>query len=137
MNIRPDPERYRQLREEMNERADYDDYPKPPRRRRDDSDVHPWIQYAVKVGMPTALGAAIIAWVLHDVTGSMKTIVDLQRQALQQNLLMQQEHVSIRERIDRADRLQGVTVDILRAQCVNLAASRQERDGCLSAGSGR
>lgn len=135
LSIRPDRQRYDRIKEEMAERVltGYE----PPRPDREEPRVHPWLQYLVKVGMPTALGVAVVAWVLHDATGNMKTIAELQRQQLQSSLMMQQEHTTIRERLDRAERMQGVVIDIQRAICVNAAKTFNERNGCMSAGSSR
>lgn len=129
---RPDLDRYAQLREEMGERLPgYE----PP--QKDEPDGHPWFRYVLKVGWPAALATAIIGWWLFDGSKLIKEGVEFQRQQLESSRMMQQEHTVIRERLDRAERMQGVVIDLLRAQCVNAARTFGERNACLTAGSNR
>lgn len=112
-------------------------FAKEPPQRKDDRDVAPWLKYAVQFGLPAMLGTAVVAWVLHDATGSLKVMIELQRQTLESGRTMQMEHTIIRERLDRAERSQGVMIDILRAACWNDAKTQADRDRCRDAGASR
>jgi len=135
MTIKPDVSQWNHLRQEMEERAKFND--DDPPQRKDRSDVPAWLRYGVQFGLPAVLGTAVVAWVLHDATGNMKVMIELQRQAVESGRMMQLEHTTIRERLDRAERMQGVIIDILRADCANGATTFQERNGCMTAGSNR
>ena len=74
-------------------------------------------------------------YMLYLTTGDMRRDVQDIKDT-QQVLVQEQRQVSIelRSSTQRQEHIQGVIIDLLRAQCVNSAKDQQERGECLRAG---
>lgn len=121
---RPDLERYSQLHAEMGERVAYDFEPPRPN---GEHQVQGLITGVMKFGV---IPGAFL-WLLYLITAGMQADVKSIKDT-------QHEHaIESRAAIVRQDRLQGVMIDLLRAQCVNSAKTYQERQSCLMAGASR
>ncbi len=116
MSIRPDLDRWRMLREEMDERIVTGG---APQRDKDESSVHPLLRYAVRVGIPSVMASLLVTWLVLKLDKKLDTHSTLMR-----------EHMVASSRMEL---LMEKVVALQLVQCVNGAVSAGERADCSRA----
>jgi hypothetical protein len=92
----------------------------------------PWyIQFAVRVGVPTAFASVLLWYLLTNVTGALNTVQNSQITLQQTQGTVIQNQARIIELLNesRQDSLQSR--EVLQAMCVNSARNETERNRCL------
>ena len=121
-HARPDLDRYSALRDEMGERVSYE----PPRQRKDDHDVHPLIHYGMRVGIPSAMAALLVYWLVMKLDTKQDVALELARTHAAMTMQMA-------DQATRTERLMERLVLITVANCMNTAKSSLERGDCARA----